>query len=159
MMVVSRYSTEVGGRAMTLEHGRMAGLAGGAVLVTYGETVVLATATTANEPREGTDFFPLQVEFEEKMYAAGKIPGGFIKRESRPTENAVLSARLTDRPIRPLFDKSYRNDVQVVSTVLSADQKNDPAILSIIGASAALMLSDLPWNGPVAAVKLGVVNG
>jgi len=158
MMVVSRYSTEVGGRAMTLEHGRMAGLAGGAVLVTYGETVVLATATTANEPREGIDFFPLQVEFEEKMYAAGKIPGGFIKREGRPTEQAILTARLTDRPLRPLFPKEYRNEVQVIVTVLSADQVNDPAVCSIVGASAALMISDIPFYGPVGAVRVGYIN-
>src|SRR5215207_953115 len=125
-MGVSRYSTEIGGRTMTLETGRIAGLANGAVLVTYGETVVLATVVTSNEPREGIDFFPLQVEFEERMYAAGKIPGGFIKRESRPTEQAVLTARLTDRPIRPLFPKEWRNDVQIVNTVLSVDHVNDP---------------------------------
>ncbi len=156
--MVHRVSTEIAGRTLTLETGRLAGLANGAVLVQYGETVVLTTVATSLEPREGIDFFPLQVEFEEKMYAAGKIPGGFIKRESRPSENAILAARLTDRPIRPLFNKDYRNDVQVISTVLSADQKNDPATLSIIGASAALSISDLPWNGPIGAVKLGVIQ-
>ncbi len=137
-MAVTRLSMDLAGRQLTLETGRMAGLAGGAVLVTYGETVILATGTTSDEPREGIDFFPLQVEFEEKMYAAGKIPGGFIKREGRATENAILTARLTDRPLRPLFPKDYRNDVQVIVTVLAADQVNDPAICSIIGASAAL---------------------
>src|SRR6185503_19927150 len=137
----------------------MAKQAGGAVLVTYGETVVLAAATTSDEPREGIDFFPLQVEFEEKMYAAGKIPGGFIKREGRPTENAILTARLTDRPLRPLFPKDYRNDVQVVITVLSADQVNDPAVCAIIGASAALSVSDIPFYGPVAGVRVGLIQG
>ncbi len=158
-MAVSRYSVEIGGRTMTIEHGRVAEQAGGAVLVTYGETVVLATATTSDEPREGIDFFPLQVEFEEKMYAAGKIPGGFIKREGRPTEQAILTARLTDRPLRPLFPKDYRNDVQVVVTVLSADQVNDPALCSIIGASAALTVSDIPLYGPVGGIRVGYIDG
>jgi polyribonucleotide nucleotidyltransferase len=158
-MAVSRYSVEIGGRTMTIEHGRVAEQAGGAVLVTYGETVVLATATTSDEPREGIDFFPLQVEFEEKMYAAGKIPGGFIKREGRPTEQAILTARLTDRPLRPLFPKDYRNDVQVVVTVLSADQVNDPALCSIVGASAALTVSDIPFYGPVGGVRIGSIDG
>ncbi|MGE3912631.1 MAG: polyribonucleotide nucleotidyltransferase, partial [Chloroflexota bacterium] len=158
-MAVSSYSMDLAGRKLTLETGRMAGLAGGAVLVTYGETVVLATGTTSDEPREGIDFFPLSVEFEEKMYAAGKIPGGFIKREGRPTENAILTARLTDRPLRPLFPKDYRNDVQVVVTVLAADQVNDPSILSIIGASAALTISDIPFYGPVAGVRVGLIGG
>ena len=158
-MAVSRYSLELAGRTLTLETGRMAKQAGGAVLVTYGETVVLATATTSEEPREGIDFFPLQVEFEEKMYAAGKIPGGFVKREGRPTENAILTARLTDRPLRPLFPKDYRNDVQVVLTVLAADQANDPAICAINGASAALSISDIPFYGPVGAVRVGLIGG
>src|SRR5438477_8452808 len=144
---------------MTLETGRVAGLADGAVLVTYGDSVLLATAVSSPEPREGIDFFPLTVEFEERMYAAGKIPGGFIKREGRPGEQAILSARLTDRPIRPLFPKYYRNDVQIVNLVMSADQVNDPAMLSIIGASAALHLSTIPFQGPVAAVKMGYIDG
>jgi polyribonucleotide nucleotidyltransferase len=158
-MAVTRKSIELAGRTLTLETGRMAGLAGGAVLVTYGETVVLAAATTSDEPREGIDFFPLQVEFEEKMYAAGKIPGGFIKREGRPTENAILTARLTDRPLRPLFPKDYRNDVQVICTVLAADQVNDPSMCSIIGASAALTISDIPFYGPVGGVRVGLIGG
>ncbi len=158
-MSVQRYSLEIGGRTMTLETGRLAKQAGGAVLVTYGETVVLATATSSNEPREGIDFFPLQVEFEEKTYAAGKFPGGFIKREGRPTEQAILTARLTDRPLRPLFPKDYRNEVQVVVTVLSADRVNDPAVCSIIGASAALTISDIPFFGPVGGVRMGYING
>src|SRR3954454_229135 len=159
IMAVSRYSMELAGRTLTLETGRMAKQAGGAVLVTYGETTLLATATTSEEPREGIDFFPLQVEFEEKMYAAGKIPGGFIKREGRPTENAILTARLTDRPLRPLFPKDYRNDVQVICTVLAADQVNDPSMCSIIGASAALTISDIPFYGPVGGVRVGLIGG
>ena len=158
-MAVHKIDVDLAGRKLTLETGRVAGLADGAVLVTYGETVLLATAVSSPEPREGIDFFPLTVEYEERMYAAGKIPGGFIKREGRPGEQAILSARLTDRPIRPLFPKYYRNDVQVVNLVMSADQLNDPAILSIIGASGALHLSSIPFQGPVAAVKMGYIDG
>ena len=158
-MAVHKLEIELAGRTLTLETGRVAGLADGAVLVTYGDSVLLATAVSSPEPREGIDFFPLTVEYEERMYAAGKIPGGFIKREGRPGEQAILSARLTDRPIRPLFPKYYRNDVQIVNLVMSADQVNDPAILSIIGASAALHLSSIPFQGPVAAVKMGYIDG
>ncbi|MBV9328626.1 MAG: polyribonucleotide nucleotidyltransferase [Chloroflexi bacterium] len=158
-MAVHKLDIELAGRTLTLETGRLAGLADGAVLVTYGDTVLLATAVSSVEPREGIDFFPLTVEYEERMYAAGKIPGGFIKREGRPGEQAILSARLTDRPIRPLFPKYYRNDVQIVNLVMSADQINDPAILSIIGASAALHLSSIPFQGPVAAVRMGMLDG
>jgi polyribonucleotide nucleotidyltransferase len=158
-VAVHKLDVEIAGRTLSLETGRVAGLADGAVLVTYGETVLLATAVSSPEPREGIDFFPLTVEYEERMYAAGKIPGGFIKREGRPGEQAILSARLTDRPIRPLFPKYYRNDVQIVNLVMSADQVNDPAILSIIGASAALHLSSIPFQGPVAAVKMGYIDG
>ena len=140
-------SAEIGGRTMTLETGKLAEQAHGAVTVRYGDTVVLATAVGEKEAREGLDFFPLTVEYEERMYAAGKIPGGFIKREGRPTEAATLAARLTDRPIRPLFPKGYRYEVQVIITVLCADQENDPDILSVIGASAALMLSGIPFEG------------
>ncbi len=153
-----RFSIEFAGRPLTLETGRIAGLADGAVLVTYGETVLLATAVSSNAPREGIDFFPLTVDFEERMYAAGKIPGGFFKREGRPSEAAILTARLTDRPIRPLFPKDYRNDTQIVITVLSADQQNDPGSLAIIGASAALSISDIPWHGPLGAVRVGYIG-
>ena len=132
---------------------------GNAVLVTYGDTALLATAVSSPQPREGIDFFPLTVEYEERMYAAGKIPGGFIKREGRPGEQATLNARLTDRPIRPLFPKYYRNDIQIVNLVMSADQENDPALLSIIGASAALTISSIPFAEPVAAVKVGYLDG
>ncbi|HEX7198180.1 MAG TPA: polyribonucleotide nucleotidyltransferase, partial [Dongiaceae bacterium] len=129
-----------------------------AVLVRYGETVVLATATSSAKPREGIDFFPLTVDVEERLYAAGKIPGGFIKREGRPTEHSILASRLTDRPIRPLFPKGYRNDVQVVITVLSADLENDPDVIGITAASAALSLSDIPFAGPVGAVRVGYID-
>ena len=158
-MAVHKLDIEIAGRTLSLETGRVAGLADGAVLVRYGDTVLLATAVSSADPREGIDFFPLTVEYEERMYAAGKIPGGFIKREGRPGEQAILSARLTDRPIRPLFPKYYRNDVQIVNTVMSADQQNEPAILSIIGASAALTLSSIPFDGPVGAVKMGYLDG
>ncbi|WP_038040220.1 polyribonucleotide nucleotidyltransferase [Thermorudis peleae] len=157
--VIHARSIEINGRTLTIETGRVAEQADGAVLVRYGETVVLTTVVGAKEPVEGLDFFPLTVEYEEKMYAAGKIPGSFFRREGRPSEAAILAARLTDRPIRPLFPKGYKNEVQVISTVLSADQENDPAVLSIIGASAALMLSDIPWYGPVGAVQVGELNG
>src|SRR5215212_6023330 len=158
-MPITKLETEIGGRVLSIEHGRVAGLADGAVMVRYGDTIVLATVVTSEEPREGIDFFPLQVEYEEKMYAAGKIPGGFIKRESRPTENAILTARVTDRPLRPLFPKDYRNDVQVVLTVLSVDQVNDPSVCAVIGASAALTVSSIPFFGPVGAVRVGYING
>ena len=157
--VIHSRSIEINGRTLTLETGRIAGLAQGAVTVRYGDTLVLSTAVGEREPREALDFFPLTVDYEEKMYAAGKIPGGFIKREGRPTEAAILAARLTDRPLRPLFPKGYRAEVQVITTVLSADQENDPDILSIIGASTALMLSPLPWAGPVGAARVGEIDG
>jgi polyribonucleotide nucleotidyltransferase len=156
---VHTVSQEIEGRTLSLETGLIAEQAMGAVVVRYGDTMVLATVVGEKEPKEGLDFFPLTVDYEEKMYAAGKIPGGFIKREGRPTEAAILAARLTDRPIRPLFPKGYRAEVQVITTVLSADQENDPSILSIIGASAALMLSPIPWDGPVGAVRIGMVDG
>ncbi|WP_294157154.1 polyribonucleotide nucleotidyltransferase [uncultured Selenomonas sp.] len=152
------FEMEVGGRKLILEHGKMAKQANGAVLVRYGDTVVLVTATASKEPREGVDFFPLTVDYEEKMYAAGKIPGGFIKREGRPSSDATLCARLIDRPIRPLFPKGFRNDVQIVATVLSVDQDNAPEIAGMIGASAALTVSDIPFEGPIAGVRVGRVN-
>ena len=151
-------STEVGGRTLTIESGRLARLAGGSVTVRYGDTMVLGTANRS-DPRPGLDFFPLTVDFEERMYAAGKIPGGFIKRESRPSEAAILAARLTDRPIRPLFPEGYKDDVQVVLTVLSTDQENDPDIIGTIAASAALTISDVPFQGPIAAARIGRING
>ena len=152
------FEMELGGRKLVIEHGKMAKQANGAVLVRYGDTVVLVTATASKEPREGIDFFPLTVDYEEKMYAAGKIPGGFIKREGRPSSDAVLCARLIDRPIRPLFPKGYRNDVQIVATVLSVEQDNAPEIAAMIGASCALSVSDIPFEGPIASVRVGRVD-
>ena len=153
-----KVEAEIGGQPFSLEAGKLAEQADGAVLVRYGDTVLLATAVSA-EPREGIDFFPMTVVYEERMYAAGKIPGGFIKRESRPSEAAILAMRLTDRPIRPLFPKGYKQDVQIVLTVLSTDQENDPDILAINGASAALSISSIPFMGPVGAVRVGYIDG
>src|SRR5881396_4256691 len=150
--------TELGGRQLTIETGKLALLAGGSVTVRFGDTVILGTANRS-EPRPGLDFFPLTVDFEERMYAAGKIPGGFIKRESRPSEGAILAARLTDRPIRPLFPEGYKDDVQIVITVLSTDQENDPDILGTVAASAALTISEIPFQGPIAAVRVGRIDG
>ena len=155
----TKVEAPIGDQTFSLEAGKLAEQADGAVLVRYGDSVVLATAVAAKEPREGADFFPLTVDYEERMYAAGKIPGGFIKRESRPSEAAILAMRLTDRPIRPLFPKGYYNDVQVVLTVLSADQENDPDILALNGASAALSISHIPFHGPVGAVRVGRIDG
>ncbi len=150
---------EIGGRKLSIETGRMAKQADGAVLVRYGDTVVLVTAVGADEPREGIDFFPLTVEYREQAYAAGRIPGGFFKREGKPRDKEILSARLIDRPIRPLFPDGFRNEVQIVALILSADQENDSDILGMIGASAALSISDIPFNGPIAAVRVGLIDG
>jgi polyribonucleotide nucleotidyltransferase len=152
------FKCELGGRNLIIESGKFAGQTNGAVTVTYGETVILVTACTAAEPREGIDFLPLTIDYEERLYAAGKIPGGFIRREGRPSQEATLASRLTDRPIRPLLPKAWRNEIQVVITVLSADQENDPDILAVIGGSASLMISDIPFEGPVSAVRVGYVN-
>ena len=152
------FETEFGGRTLIIETGKLARLAGGSVTVRYGDTMVLGTANRS-EPRPGLDFFPLTIEFEERMYAAGKIPGGFIKREGRASEAATLAARLTDRPIRPLFPEGYKDDVQVVITVLSTDQENDPDILGTIAASAALTISEIPFQGPIGAVRVGRIGG
>jgi polyribonucleotide nucleotidyltransferase len=156
--MIHRQEAVIGGRVMSIEAGRVAEQASGAVMVRYGDTVILATVVGSDEPREGIDFFPLTVDVEERMYAAGKIPGGFIKREGRATEHAILACRLTDRPLRPLFPKGYRNDVQVVITVLSSDQENDYDIMGIVGASAALSISDIPFAGPVGAVRVGYID-
>jgi polyribonucleotide nucleotidyltransferase len=156
--MIHRQEAVIGGRVMSIETGRVAEQASGAVLVRYGDTVILATVVGSNEPREGIDFFPLTVDVEERMYAAGKIPGGFVKREGRASEHAILACRLADRPLRPLFPKGYRNDVQIVIMVLSADQENDPDIMGIVGASAALSISDIPFSGPVGAVRVGYID-
>ena len=150
---------DIGGRTLTIETGRLAGNADGAVTVRYGDTLVLVSACMSPGPRLGIDFFPLTVDYEERLYAAGKIPGGFIRREGRPTQDATLAARLTDRTIRPLFPKGLHNDVQVIVTVLSADQENDPDLLAIVGASSALSISSIPFGGPVAAVRVGLKSG
>lgn len=153
------YQMELAGRPLVIETGKYAELAGGAVLVRYGDTVILSTATASAKPREGIDFFPLSVDFEEKLYAVGKIPGGFIKREGRPTEKAILAARVIDRPIRPLFPKDLRNDVGVVNTVLSVEQDNSPEITAMIGTSCAISISDIPFAGPIGGVVVGYVDG
>ncbi len=152
------FETQIGGRTLTIETGKLARLAGGAVTVRYGDTLVLGTANRS-DPRPGLDFFPLTVEFEERMYAAGKIPGGFIKREARASEAATLAARLTDRPIRPLFPEGYKDDIQLVITVLSTDQENEPDVIGTVAASAALTISEIPFAGPVGAVRIGRING
>lgn len=153
------FQMELAGRPLIIETGKMAKQASGAVLVRYGETAVLVTATGSKEAREGTDFFPLTVDYEEKMYSVGKMPGGFLRREGRPPNSAILHARLIDRPIRPLFDKRCRNDVHVVATVLSVDYDNAPELCGMIGASASLGISDIPWDGPIAGVCVGKVDG
>src|SRR5438128_1418454 len=156
---LAKVSVTVGGQEISFETGKLAKQADGAVVVRSGETMVLATAQGRTEAREGADFFPLTVDVEERMYAAGKIPGGFFKREGRPTERAILTARMIDRPIRPLWPKGFRNEVQVICTVLSADLVTAHDILCINGASAALMISPLPFIGPVGAVRIGRIDG
>ena len=152
-------SGEIAGRRLTIETGKLANQAGGSVTVRYGDSILLVTACASPHAREGIDFLPLTIDYEERLYAAGKIPGSFFRREGRPTEIATLAARLTDRPLRPLFPKGFHNEIQVIVTVLSADQENDPDILGIIGASSALCLSDVPFDGPVAATRLGYIDG
>ena len=153
------YETELAGRKLTLETGKMASLANGSVLVRYGDTVVMVNVTASKEPKDGIDFFPLSVDFEEKLYSVGKIPGSYTKREGKPSDKAVLTSRAIDRPLRPLFPKDFRNDVVVVATVMSVDQDNSPEVAAMIGASAALSISDIPWGGPTAAVNVGLVDG
>ncbi len=153
------YETELAGRKLVIETGKLAGLANGNVLVKYGDTVVMVNVTASKEPKEGIDFFPLSVDFEEKMYSVGKIPGSYTKREGKPSDKAILVSRAIDRPLRPLFPKDFRNDVVVVATVLSVEQDNSPEVAAMIGASAALSISDIPFGGPTAAVNVGLVNG
>ncbi len=159
MFDIKRKSIEWGGRTLTLETGRVARQADGAVLVTYGETVVLATVVYARQPKPGQDFFPLTVNYQEKTFAAGKIPGGYFKREGRPSEKETLVSRLIDRPIRPLFVKGFKNEVQVVLTVLQHDMENDPDIVAMVGASAALTISGAPFMGPIGGARVGVIDG
>ena len=153
-----KYETQLAGRNLSIETGKIAELANGSVVVRYGETVVMVNVTAAKEPKEGVDFFPLSVDYEEKLYAVGKIPGGFTKREGKPTDKAILTSRAIDRPLRPLFPKDFRNDTCVVATVLSVDPDNSPEVCAMIGASAALSISDIPFGGPTAAVAVGYVD-
>ncbi len=153
------FETTLAGRPLVIETGKMAALANGHCLVRYGDTVVMVNVTASRTPREGVDFFPLSVDYEEKLYAVGKIPGGYIKREGKPSEKAILTSRVIDRPIRPLFPSDLRNDVSVVATVLSVEQDNPPEVAAMIGTSIAISISDVPWNGPIGGVWLGYVDG
>ena len=157
--MVHYYETELAGRKLSFETGKMAGFANGSVLVKYGDTTVIVNVVASKEPKEGIDFFPLSVDFEEKLSSVGKIPGGFTKREGKPSDKAILVSRAIDRPLRPLFPKDFRNDVCVVATVLSVEQDNSPEVAAMIGASAALSISDIPFGGPTAAVNVGLVDG
>ena len=154
-----KYEMDLAGRPLTLEVGKLAELANAAVMVGYGDTRVLVCATAAPRPRDGIDFFPLSVDFEEKLYAVGRIPGSFNRREGRPGEKGILTSRVIDRPIRPLFPYDFRNDVSIMATVMSVDHDCSPEVAALIGTSAALAISDIPWNGPVGALKVGLVNG
>ena len=154
-----KYEMELAGRPLTMEVGKLAELANAAVMVGYGDTRVLCCVTAAPRPRDGIDFFPLSVDFEEKLYSVGRIPGSFNRREGRPGEKGILTSRVIDRPIRPLFPYDFRNDVSIMATVMSVDHDCSPEIAALIGTSAALAISDIPWNGPVGAVKMGLVDG
>ena len=153
------YSMELAGRTLTVDIGRVAAQANGAVFIKYGDTTVLSTATASDKPRDGVDFFPLSVEFEEKMYSVGKIPGGFNKREGKASENAVLTDRVIDRPMRPLFPKDYRNDVTLENLVLSVDQDCSPELTAMLGAAIATTISDIPFDGPISTTQVGLVDG
>ena len=159
MLPEQTFSTTVGDKELIFKTGKLAEQAGGAVVAQMGDSVVLATATMSKHIREGLDFFPLSVDFEEKMYAAGRIPGGFFKREGRPTTEAILTSRLTDRPLRPLFPDGMRNEVQIIMTTLSSDSIHHLDILALNAASAALHISDTPWDGPIGAVRVGYIDG
>src|SRR5436305_5338793 len=154
-----KVTVQVGDKQIHIETGKMAKQADGAVTVQMGETIVVVATVAATKAKEGQEFFPLTVDYREKAAAAGKFPGGYFKREGRPTEKEILTSRLIDRPIRPLFPKGWYNEVQVQSIVLSADGENDPDMLSLLGASAALMVSDIPWEGPLGATRVGRING
>ena len=157
--MVKNYSTMLAGRKLSVEVGKVAELANAAAMVSYGDTVILATVVASEEPKEGVDFFPLSVNYEEKFYAVGRLPGGFIKRESRPSEKAILTSRVIDRPMRPLFPKDYRNDVVITTTVLSVDQDCSPEVTAMIAASLVVDISDIPFAGPVGSVQVGLVDG
>ncbi|MBR2530610.1 MAG: polyribonucleotide nucleotidyltransferase, partial [Lachnospiraceae bacterium] len=153
------YKMQLGGRELVIESGKYAEQADGNVIVRCGDTAVMVNATASKAPRDGIDFFPLSIEFEEKLYSVGKIPGGFIKREGRPSEKAILASRLIDRPLRPLFPNGYYNDVQVIATVMSVDTDIPPEVYAMIGSSAALSISGLPFMGPTGSVVVGLVDG
>ena len=153
------YSMEIGGKTLTVEIGRVCAQANGAALIRYGETTVLSTATASDKPRDGIDFFPLSVEYEEKQYAVGKIPGGFNKREGKASENAILTSRVIDRPMRPLFPKDYRNDVTLNNMVMSVDPQCRPEITAMLGAAIAASISDIPFAGPCAMTQIGMLDG
>ena len=153
------FKTMFAGRELTVETGKVCGLANGSCWVRYGETVVMVNVAASAKPRDGVDFFPLSVDYEEKLYAVGKIPGGFLKREGRPSEKAILTSRVVDRPMRPLFPKDMRNDVAITMTVLAVDPDCSPEILGMIGASIAVSISDIPWNGPIGGISVGLVDG
>ena len=153
------FRTAIGGRLLELEIGKVCEMANGQVMLRYGDTVVNVTATASKEPRQDIDFFPLSVDYEERMYAVGKIPGGFLKREGRPSEKAILNSRLIDRPIRPLFPKGFYNDVQIVATVMSVDLDCPPEVVVMIGSSVALSISDIPFEDPTASVIVGRIDG
>jgi polyribonucleotide nucleotidyltransferase len=156
--MIEKFEVRLGRETLVVETGRMARQADGACTVRLGGTVVLVAAVCSEEPREGIDFFPLTVEYQEKTYAAGRIPGGFFKREGRPTEKEILTARLIDRPIRPLFPKGMTNEVQLVAIVVSSDAENDSDVLAMLGASTALSMSDIPFDGPISALRVGRVD-
>src|SRR5580698_2453583 len=157
--MIHSHEFEVGGKTLSIETGRVAKQAGGAVLLGMGETVILGVATMSENPRDGIDFFPLTCDYEERKYTVGKIPGGFVKRGGRPSEKAVLTSRLIDRPLRPLFPDGMRNDVQVIAMPLSVDLECLPDTWGMVAASAALTISDVPWDGPIGAVRMGRING
>src|SRR3982750_1245607 len=161
-MAVKKYlkeSIKLGDRELTVETGKIAKQADGSVIIRYGDTMVLCAAVGAPNPREGVDFFPLTVEYREAQFAAGRIPGNYFRREGRPNEKEVLTARMIDRPVRPLFPDGYRYETQIVGTVISADAENDPDVIAITGASCALYLSDIPFETPIAGVRIGLING
>ena len=157
--MVKKFSMELAGRTLTVEVGRVAAQANGAAFMHYGDTVVLSTATASDKPRDGIDFFPLSVEYEEKQYAVGKIPGGFLKREARPSENAILTDRVIDRPMRPLFPKDYRNDVLLDNLVMSVDPDCSPELTAMLGSAIATCISDIPFDGPTASTMVGLIEG
>ena len=154
-----KVDVEIGGRTLTLSSGKIAKQADGAIMASYSDTCVLISAVSAKKAREGFDFFPLTVEYQEKQFAAGKIPGGFFKREGRPGASEIITCRVIDRPLRPLFPAGYRNETQIIATVLSADRAGCPDVLSLVGASAALTISDIPFAGPIAGIRVGRVDG